>query len=637
MNKNTYFYNDPSINLVSADLWDQQKFIYPELKQKIFEALDDPEIKLSDIVIEKPEKPEHGDFSINLAMRLAGQLKKSPREVAADIVKKLEESEQLENIVEKMEIAGPGFINFFTKLSTYQDKLFEIVELADNYGSHNLLQGKRIMFEYAHPNPYKSVHVGHLRNIISGESAVRLLENMGAEVIHVNYQGDVGMHVAKSLWGMQLKQSEGVDFDAMEGKSSYERAKFIGECYVIGAKDYGEDEQITNEIKDLNYAVYAVIQEQIQQGQDWRPTIKYIDFIKGDIDLENVKYLYEIGKRWSLDEFHRFYKRVYSEFVREYMETDTLYESDKAVQKALEQGILKESEGAVIFDGEEYGLDTRVFLNSMGLPTYEGKEIGLAHLQFRDYGEIDLAIHHVAVEQISFFQVTFKVEELLNPDLFKGKQYHNVYEFVGLKSGKMSSRKGQVVLASDVLDEAEQKILTLMQERKIDAGGKEELKTAAERIGIGAVKYSFLNINPKSYLAFDLDASLNFEGNSGPYLQYTYARANRILSKSQVDDFKQLVEQKELKIESESEINLLKTLTDYENVAVEAAKHLTPNLICSYLYQLSQDFNIFYKNNPVLNEDNQTVRNSRLLLTKATTTVLKNGLDLLGIKTVERM
>lgn len=637
MNKNIYFYNDPTITLVPTDSWDQQKFLYPELRQALFKSLGEFEITESDIVIEKPENPEHGDFSINLAMRLAGKLKKSPRDVAAGIVEKLEESEELSKLVSKIEVAGPGFINFYTQLAPYKEALASAINSQEDYGQHDLLSAKRIMFEYAHPNPYKSVHVGHLRNIISGESAVRLLENMGAEVIHVNYQGDVGMHVAKSLWGMQQKQSEGVDFDSMEDLNSFEKAKFIGECYVIGAKDYGEDEQITNEIKDINYAVYAVIQQQIQENQEWEPTIKYLDFIKGDIDLDSIKYLYEIGKRWSLDEFHRFYKRVYSEFVREYMETDTLYQSDKAVQKALEKGILKKSDGAVIFDGEEYGMDTRVFLNSMGLPTYEGKEIGLAHLQFRDYGEIDLAIHHVAVEQISFFKVTFKVEELLDPEQFKGKQYHNVYEFVGLKSGKMSSRKGNVVLASDILDEAEEKILKLMQEREIEAGDPEELEEAAQRIGIGAVKYSFLNINPRSYLAFDLDASLNFEGNSGPYLQYSYARANRILVKSEVKDFSKLLEIEKLVIESKEEIQLLKTLADYQNATVEAAKHLTPNLICSYLYQLAQDFNSFYKNNPVLNEENETVKNSRLLLTKATAQVLKNGLDLLGIKVVERM
>jgi arginyl-tRNA synthetase len=250
-------------------------------------------------------------------------------------------------------------------------------------------------------------------------------------------------------------------------------------------------------------------------------------------------------------------------------------------------------------------------------------------MEFSDFGKIDLCIHNVAVEQISFFKVTFKVEELLDPGIFKGKQYHNAYEFVGLKKGKMSSRKGNVVLGNEILNEAYEKVLKVVKGKKIAENSTE----TAEIIGVGAVKYSFLKISPFKYLAFDLEESLNFEGDSGPYIQYTYTRTQSILKKANQNseyDFnpETLVEKEETEV--------LKWLERFDEVVSLATRDYSPNFIAAYLFELTQKFNRFYKSVTVLNAE-ESEKNSRLALVEVVGETIKKGLDLLGIKAPEKM
>ena len=346
--------------------------------------------------------------------------------------------------------------------------------------------------------------------------------------------------------------------------------------------------------------------------------------------------MWDIGKKWSLEKFAQIYTRVYSTFQREYMESEVLELCNKYISEAREKGILKDSEGAVIFDGEKDGLETRVFLNSLGLPTYEGKELGLAYLEFTDWGGIDLCIHNVAVEQIGFFKVTFKVEALLNPKMYDKKQYHNAYEFVGLKSGKMSSRTGKVVLGEDILDEANLKIKKIISQKENMV--EQEVDNIAEVVGVGAIKYSFLNISPKSYLAFDIDKSISFDGDSGPYLQYTYARAHRIVTKAAQDNLQVDPNNENQNVElQEYEVDILKQIEHFEDSIIEATKNLAPNILCRYLFELAQKYNIFYKNLQILTEENINKKMFRIELSYAVALIINKGLYLLGIKTVETM
>jgi arginyl-tRNA synthetase len=553
------------------------------LIKRINKVLGQDSVSLTDLVY--PPKPEMGDLCLPL-FAVAKKIGKNPVSLAKELEVTL----------------GGQAIGPYYNISLNQNKLNkEVIPLVlkevNKYGRGNDLKKKKIMVEFAHPNPFKSFHIGHLRNIFLGESIVRLLENQGAKLIRTNYQGDVGMHIAKCLWS--FKQVNPTDYP----KTADEKVALLGKSYTFGAKQFEENPEVQKEIKEINKKIYS--------RQD-----------------KEINYLWNLGKKWSLEKFHEIYERVYSHFDREYMESEVMETCLKYIQRSKDKKILIDSQGAVIFSGEKYGLETRVFLNSDGLPTYDGKELGLAYKEFSDFGKLDLCLHNVAVEQISFFQVNFKVQELLDEKRFKGKQYHNAYEFVGLKSGKMSSRLGQVVLGNEILNIAKEKIQLIMKEKN----EIQDLEEISEKIAVGAVKYSFLKVSPFKYLAFDFDASLSFSGDSGPYIQYTYTRILSILEKG--DKKKLKADYSLLKLPKEK--TLVLKLSQFNESAASAAKNYDPSIIAKYLFDLAQEFNDYYHEVPILKVDEAT-KLARLALIRSVAIVLENGLNLLGIKIVNKM
>lgn len=556
------------------------------MKQRIINWLAE-QLKLpkTEIELTVNHHPRFGDFSCNLAIKLGAQKKQAPLRVANLIKAKLKKPVFLE----KIEVAKPGYLNFFLKEAVYLDNLKQILKEKTDYGHGTLYQGQRIMIEYAHPNPFKIMHIGHLRNIILGESLARLFEAQGAKVIRVNYQGDVGMHVAKCVWAMDKVPSKNFPVDTDD------RVLFLSQCYKEGAKVYEEDDKAKVEVKEINQKIYSRSDTQITK-------------------------LWQLGVDWSLTKFRQIYRRLDTEFVREYLESETLAFIQAEIDLAVKKGILTKSQGALIFKGEKYGIDTRVYLTGVGLPTYEGKQLGLVYpMEMQDFGKLDKLIFNVAVEQVSYFKSTIKVIELLHPEI-TGVQYHNAYEFVGLKSGKMSSRKGQVVSAESILNEANQRINAIVFKNQVKLNKKE-----IDLIAVGAVKYAYLKMSPFKYLAFDMDASVSFHGDSGPYLQYTYARAVSILRKNTGSNTKPIK-----KLNSEEKL-LLRKLGQYPEVVCNAVTNYSPNYLTTYLNDLAQQFNNYYVKH-------QVRRNKfRLNLTGAVAQVLKNGLFLLGIQTLERM
>jgi arginyl-tRNA synthetase len=486
-------------------------------------------------------------------------------------------------LVEKVEVAGPGFLNIWLKNEWFIRQLEKVLKEGEKYGKAGILAKKRLMIEYAHPNTHKEFHIGHLRNISLGESLVRIFEACGAEVIRTNYQGDVGLHIAKCLFG--IKKLGMKDFKSLE-----EKVAFLGKAYVEGNKAYEEDKKAKKEILDLNEAIY-----------------------KKD---KKIMALWQKTRQWSLDYFERIYKRVDSKFDRHYFESEVV-EGIKIAKEALKKGILKKSEGAIIFDGTKYGLDKRVFINKYGFPTYEAKELKLAELEFSEFGKIDKLIHVVGPEQKSFFAVTFKVEELLNEKKYKDKQCHLVYGWVRLKKGKMSSRLGNVVRGEWLLDEAKNRI----KKAYPDVG-----EEVAEMAAVGAAKYSFLKVQPTAEIAFDFDESISLQGNSGPYLQYTFARCQSVLAKAS-----KVHPRGGHSATNKEELAILRWLYRYPEVIEEAGEKMAPNFVCGYLYALAQRYNTFYNKHRVIGND------FRLNLTLATSQLLKNGLYLLGIKNPEKM
>ncbi len=576
------------------------------LEQKIEKVVGEEfELEQINVTVQKPTDTRFGDLSSNIALKLSKELKKNPVEIAEIIIDKLVDIDGVKSV----KVVRPGFINFVISKSEFVQKIGEGFEIAlkeeDRFGDGLNLEGKRIMVEYAHPNPFKVVHIGHLRNIILGESIIRLLESQGAEVIRTNYQGDVGMHIAKSIWAWLKVDPKDYPKDVDE------RVNFLGRCYSKGATAYKEDDEAKEEIIKINKRVYTQVDEEVNK-------------------------LWEMGKKWSFDSFHKLAKRVYSTFDKEYMESEVMGLGVEKVKEAVEKGILKKDEGAVIFDGEEYGLHTRVFLNSEGLPTYEGKELGLGYKEFTDFGELDLCIHNVAVEQISFFKVAFKVQELLDPELFKGKQYHNAYELVDLKGEKMSSRLGNIIGADELLDLSIKELEGIVEEKGIELD-----QESLERLCVATVKYSFLKVSPFKKLIYSVEDSISFDGNSGPYIEYTYARANSVLQKydGNIEEVLDMVDYKEV-AESLVEDDLgefAELFLEFPKVVKQSTNKYSPHFISTYLYELCQGFNKFYNKHSILNASSLDKIKSRVILTKLTTVVIRKGLFLLGAKVVDRM
>ncbi len=541
-----------------------------------------------DIQLSTPQL-QFGDYSTNVALILAKKNKRNPMELAQEIVAHIEQDEAVKSV----QALKPGFINVWLSEKVLTVPLEQATKDAFVIPSFSYGKEKKVMVEFAHPNTHKLFHIGHLRNIATGESVARMLSVVGNKVIRTNYQGDVGLHIAKCLWG--IKQMMKRDGDKMfEMLSLNDKNKLIGKAYSEGQTAYEADEKAKAEIIEINGQIYV---------QD-----------------PKIKELWDITREWSIAYFEEMYARLYSHFDRCYFESEVHEKGLATAKELLSKGVLERSEGAVVFNGEKYGLDTRVFINSLGFPTYEGKELGLADKEFNDFGTLDKCIHVVTPEQTSFFKITFKVEELLDKEKYGNKQYHLAYEWVKLKDGKMSSRIGNVIEASWLLDEIKKKIIEKF-ENSVDI---------AETLAVAAVKYSFLKNSTNSQIAFDIDESVSLDGNSAPYILYTFVRTQSILTKENGNTGTYPREM------SASEMQMLRLIYQYTDKVHKAASTLSPNIIAGYLYELCREYNLFYQKNPILKAEDDK-KFVRLQITKAVGAIIKHGLGLLGIATLNHM
>lgn len=570
---------------------------------------------------------KRGDLTTNAAMILAKTLKKPPMEIAEEIAKELKGRSQELREIAQIEVAKPGFINFRLSKEYLGEQLGQLFN-NNFFPIPSASGGQKIMVEFAHPNTHKSLHIGHIRNIATAESIIRLLNAVGINVVRANYQGDVGMHIAKAMYG--LLDLEPFKNQLNEIEDTIERVTFLGKAYAAGSSAYESDEAAKKEIHNYNYLIYASAQKFQEEKGNSGKSADFLNLVTDKKEIfDKVYAVWKETRQWSLDYYEEMYRRLGTHFDRYYFES----ECGKALEiarNAVEKGILEKSDGAIVFKGEKYGLDTRVFVNSLGLPTYEAKELALAEKEFSEFGELDKVIHIVGPEQSSFFQVTFKVEELLDPELYLGKQKHLAYGWVRLKQGKMSSRMGNVVTAIHLIDETKKEISAVMDKSEFTPNEKENVIEAA---AIGAIKYSFLKVSTNQEIAFDIQESISFEGNSGPYLQYTYARTQSVLRKA--GEVSHIFKISHSGLQDE-EYTLLRLLSRFENTVRQAAEKMAPNILCSYLFELAQAFNLFYQKLPILKAEGES-REARLALTAATGNVIKKGLDLLGIDSPERM
>lgn len=598
--------------------------------QKLFqEILKD--IGITDVVpeVSQVEDAAHGEYTSNVAMRLSKQLKKSPMDIALQVKSSIEErlkrsshdtqdhktskkdasgsrgnrETSVLQAIDHIEVASPGFINIFLTEASLGSHVSEVLKQEERFGTGSSNTPEGIMVEYGDPNTHKAFHIGHLRNISIGESVTRLLEAVGSDVTRASYQGDVGMHIAKTLYALTRLSDFRHQLGDMRKKEIHEKIEFIGKAYAMGSKIFEEDEEVKKEIGIINKQIYAK------------------DPIVYPIYLET--------RQWSLEYFEIIYKRVGTTYTRNYFESEVFEVGKQNVLDGLKKGIFEESQGAIIFPGDKFGLHTRVFITKEGNPTYEGKDMGLGPLEYGDLARWSkhpkLVIRIVGPEQAGYFQVVFEAHSQLFPEL-RNKYHHLIAGWVKLKHGKMSSRSGNVVLGEWLLDEAKKSIYDILgkNESKYTADEKEEI---AECAAVAAVKYAFLKVSTDQEMAFDLSTSVSFDGDSGPYLLYSYARCKSILRKAESTPTT-LASPSSLHPEERA---LARLISFFPEIVSQAASDLAPNVMCSYLFRLAQTFNGFYQKHSILSDSH------RLVLTAATAQVLKNGLYLLGISTVERM
>jgi len=553
------------------------------IKEDIIKILKDAGVK-GELELSIPPKPEMGDFAFG-CFGIAKEKKQNPVEVAKDITQEILKQVQDDNVgvINNVKAFGP-YINFYTNPAYLAKQVLEGKdEKKENKG--------KIMVEYACPNTHKSFHIGHLRNVVTGESVIRILKHVGYDVKRVNYQGDVGMHIAKCLYGI-LEDLDG--YEKAKSLSPKEQASYLGSVYANGAQAFEENEGKKQEVIAFNDKIYE---------KD-----------------KSIKEIYDTTRQWSLDYFEEIYKKVGCSFDRYYFESEVYEKGIKIVNKFLKKGIFEVGDGgAIIFPGSKYGLHDRVFITSKGFPTYEAKDTALAKLQYKEF-KPEKIIHIVGKEQSEYFKVLFKSLEFTYPKL-NNKEYHLVYGWVSLKSGKMSSRSGSVVLAEDIINAVEKEV----------SKSTEDLENIS-KIGMSAIKYAFLKPGVRNDIKFDVKESISTIGDSGPYLLYILARIRSILAKETPNNNFKIPEQVE-----KEEKNLLLKLSSFGEIIEKSAKDYDPSKIAQYLFDVAKLFNVFYENCPVLKAEDEEKKNFRLNLIKKIEEIVEKGLYLLGIESVEEM
>lgn len=608
-----------------------------------------PEVKIV-------EDLRHGDYTSNVAMRLSKQLKKSPMDIALQVKEALQKiknrvsyndgdhntakvdqmnaekfagNDVLQDI-ETIEVANPGFINFKMTEAKLGTQMHEVLKQRKAYGTGRLDVSQRVVVEFTDPNPFKEFHIGHLYSNSVGESVSRLLESQGHTVRRVCYQGDVGMHVAKALFGLlQIADVEN-KLESLAGKPLAERAKFMGEAYVVGARAFEEDPAAAESMKALNRLGFIAAQDMWVKEKGITPIINYrSDAIIDEAQLQKVSTLYVRGRAWSLEYFESIYRRLGTIFEGYYFESFVGELGAKLVRDHVTDGVFELSDGAIIYRGEKKGLHTRVFINKLGLPTYEAKELGLAPTKEADW-QYDRSIIVTGNEINEYFKVLLAALSEISPELAV-KTKHMGHGMVRKSDGsKMSSRSGVILTGEGLLDEVKESVYALL-DKSTSTYTSEERENIAECAAVAAVKYSLLRVSLPSDVAFDISTSVSFEGDSGPYLLYTYARCQSVLRKSGIS----LQELQDVSVSmNQEEKHIARQILFYPEVVASAAADLTPNVLCTYLFDLAQMFNVFYAKHQILEGES---KNLRLLLTQATAQVLQNGLGLLGIETIERM
>jgi len=527
------------------------------------------------------------------------------------------------NITERSELISTynvvkGFLNLVVD-QIYWKELLDSELKAAGYGKSLLEDGaQKVMIEFSSPNTNKPLHLGHIRNILLGHSVAKILEASGKEVVKVNLVNDRGIHICKSMlaWKMDGKEetpeSSGLKGDHLVGKY-YVNYDQIYKAQVASAMEGGKSKK---------------------EAEDEAPVLKDAREMlrKWEADDPEVRALWEMMNTWVYEGFEKTYERLGISFHKTYYESETYKLGKEIILKGLSEGILYQKEdGSIWANLEEEGLDHKLLLRSDGTSVYMTQDVGTAHQRFKEFS-FDSHVYVVGNEQNYHFQVLAMILKKLGYG-WADKLYHLSYGMVELPEGKMKSREGTVVDADDLMDEMESTARQMAEELgKLGEFDKEERDNINRQVGMGALKYFILKVDAKKNMTFDPRESVDFNGNTGPFIQYTYARIRSVLRKGT-----SIPKATGKLLMNEKEVALTSMMYEYPDVIQEAARTLNPSLVANFLYDLAKEFNQFYHDHSILNAEQQEEVNLRLLLVEAVSRIIESGMDLLGIEVPERM
>lgn len=574
------------------------------------------EVAENSIQLQKTKSDFEGDITL-VVFPFTKTARKQPEVIGNEIGQWLTENT---DIVDKYNVIK-GFLNLSISKDNWISTLNNIYN-DKKYGTkEETPESPLMMIEYSSPNTNKPLHLGHVRNNLLGYSISQIQKANGWKVVKTNIVNDRGIHICKSMLAWlkygngETPASTGMKGDHLIGKYYVEFDKhYKAELKELQAKGMSEDEAKAN--SSLMKEAQAML-------------------LKWEQNDPEIRSLWQMMNEWVYAGFDETYKRLGVDFDKIYYESNTYLEGKEKVEEGLKKGIFyRREDGSVWADLTSDGLDEKLLLRSDGTSVYMTQDIGTAKLRYQDY-PIDKMVYVVGNEQNYHFQV---LSLLLDKLGFKwGKELvHFSYGMVELPNGKMKSREGTVVDADDLMDGMiEEAAQTSAALGKLENCTKEEIDNINRMVGLGALKYFILKVDPRKNMTFNPEESIDFNGNTGPFIQYTCARIKSILRKAS----EQGIEVKEVKgiTLQEKEVSLIQNLTSYPSIVEQAGKDFSPALIANYVYDLVKEYNQFYQTSPILKEENAETMNMRLMLSACTVKVIESGMSLLGIEMPEKM
>ncbi|GAB4258759.1 MAG: arginine--tRNA ligase [Vicingaceae bacterium] len=593
--------------------------MFAEIEHTISEAINklyNQRVENSNIQLQKTKPEFSGDITL-VVFPLVKILKENPQTLAENIGEYLKQKLSYINDFNVIK----GFLNIELKNSFWINQFEKILENETFGYKKPQSSGKCFMVEYSSPNTNKPLHLGHLRNNFLGYSVAEILKANGHKIYKTQIINDRGIHICKSMvaW-LKYGNNETPESSGMKGD------KLVGKYYVEFDKAYKQqineliNQGYTKEAAEKNAPILIEAQNMLKKWEE------------GD---EGGVNLWKTMNAWVYDGFEETYKTMGVDFDKLYYESDTYLLGKNIVEEGLKKGVFyKKEDGSVWADLKAYNLDDKLLLRADGTSVYMTQDIGTAVERFKDFPELDGLIYTVGNEQNHHFKVLFILLKILGYD-WADNCYHLSYGMVDLPSGKMKSREGTVVDADDLMESVIDDARKMTEERgHIEQLSEMERKDLYKTIGLGGLKYFLLKVDPKKRMLFNPQESIDLNGNTGPFIQYAYARIQSLLDKNddKIENTGFVTEDLEL-VEKE----LFKKMLDFESVVEEAGKQYNPSIIANYTYDLVKTFNNFYQNIPILKEEDEHKKVLRLLIAKKTGEIIKNSMALLGINVPNKM